>query len=75
MNPVFVTFSAVSPDVSSCLCCVKMMVKTACDRELVSFMFVAATVLERNRRVIDRIELFSLAFMLKYHGDVIVALY
>uniref|UniRef100_A0A2H1WU67 SFRICE_005420 n=1 Tax=Spodoptera frugiperda TaxID=7108 RepID=A0A2H1WU67_SPOFR len=32
----------------SCLCCVKNMVKTACERDEVSFMLVAATVLFNN---------------------------
>ena len=39
------TFSAVRPLSWSCLCWVKMMVKTAWERLLVSFILVAATVL------------------------------
>ena len=43
---VLFTFSAVSPLALSCLCWVKMMVKTAWDRLELSFMLVAATVLD-----------------------------
>ena len=32
------------------MCCVKMMVKTACERDEVSFMLVAATVLKEGER-------------------------
>lgn len=45
---IFDTFSEHKSVSSSCFCCVKNIVNTACERELVSFMFVAATVLEGN---------------------------
>lgn len=44
------TFSDVLSVSASCRFCVKMMLKTACERLLVSFMLVAATVLQRRRR-------------------------
>lgn len=50
------TFSVVKSVIRSCLCCVKNIVNTACDRELVSFIFVAATVLE-NKFENGRIEI------------------
>ena len=48
-NDILLTFSAVNPEALSNLCWVKMMVNTAWDREEVSFMLVAATVLEYSQ--------------------------
>jgi hypothetical protein len=45
-NDILLTFSVIKPVAQSCFCCVKNIVKTACDLLDVSFMFVAATVLE-----------------------------
>ena len=42
---IIITFSATSPVMESFFLCVSIIVKTACDLLLVSFMLVAATVL------------------------------
>lgn len=45
-SDILLTFSVIKPVILSCCCCVKNIVKTACDLLDVSFMLVAATVLE-----------------------------
>lgn len=47
---ILLTFSVVREVRVSCRCCVKKIVKTAWDREEVSFMFVAATVLQGRKK-------------------------
>jgi len=51
-NEILLTRSVDSSVVSSNFCCVKRMVNTACEREDVSFMLVAATVLANKKEII-----------------------
>lgn len=54
------TFSEVLSVSMSCFFCVKMMLKTAWERLLVSFMLVAATVLKKKRE--NHLNIFLLTF-------------